>query len=316
MSSLPDGGRHREAQALPLPRMVRSQTGDSRGLQKVGAKSKNLNKGVKVANSTHQKSPTTLWQAEGDGWKAREETVHGRRMGKTSGMTLSIKEPLPQQSSSSAREDEEDHWVVMEDRRRRRTAFENLAKGMPRYLDKSNDVEVGITELQERVEVPLQVGISIQQVAQQAMNEHGQEMFEMFWQEEEELCIASWARWDAQRKGLVDLERSCHDTSRETQMLNKRQETFQNAIEGKFRVQDRAGERLQDQIIEEIKELVSTKDTRSLTRKGRSKNNCRASGNRGRMRIWLGHHQGKSRTGQAVGGRGDKDGRKRVEAGA
>ena len=42
MSSLLDGGRHREAQALPLPRMIRSQTGDSKGVQKVGAKSKNL----------------------------------------------------------------------------------------------------------------------------------------------------------------------------------------------------------------------------------------------------------------------------------
>ena len=42
MSSLPDGGRHGEAQALPLPRLVRSQTGDSRGLQKVGAKKHEL----------------------------------------------------------------------------------------------------------------------------------------------------------------------------------------------------------------------------------------------------------------------------------
>ena len=49
MSGLPDGGRHREAPALPLARMVRSQTGDSRGLQKVGAKSKNLKEGVAVA---------------------------------------------------------------------------------------------------------------------------------------------------------------------------------------------------------------------------------------------------------------------------
>ena len=44
MSSLPDGGR--KAQALPLPRVVLSQTGDSRGLQKIGAKSKNLKGGV------------------------------------------------------------------------------------------------------------------------------------------------------------------------------------------------------------------------------------------------------------------------------
>ena len=42
MSSLPQGGRHRKAQALPLPRMVRSKTGVPRGFQEVGPKSKNL----------------------------------------------------------------------------------------------------------------------------------------------------------------------------------------------------------------------------------------------------------------------------------
>ena len=42
-------------------------------------------------------------------------------------------------------------------------------------------------------------------------------------------------------------------------MLNKRLEIFQSAIEGKLRVQDRASERMQDQIIEEIKELESAK---------------------------------------------------------
>ena len=73
-----------------------------------------------------------------------------------------------------------------------------------------------------------------------------------------ELQTASWARWETQRKGLVDLERRCQDISRETQMLNRRQEIFQNATEGKLKVQDRASERLQDQIIEQIKELVHT----------------------------------------------------------
>ena len=29
----------------------------------------------------------------------------------------------------------------------------------------------------------------------------------LFRQGEEELCVASWARWDAQLKGLVELER-------------------------------------------------------------------------------------------------------------
>ena len=68
----------------------------------------------------------------------------------------------------------------------------------------------------------------------------------------------------AQRKGLVDLERRCQDISREIQMLNKRQEVFQNAIEGKLRVHDRASERMQGQISEEIKELVHTKTEEAL----------------------------------------------------
>ena len=50
-----------------------------------------------------------------------------------------LKTPLPQQSPSSARE-EEGRWVLMEDRRR--------------YLDNSEAVKVGITELQQRLEVP------------------------------------------------------------------------------------------------------------------------------------------------------------------
>ena len=98
----------------------------------------------------------------------------------------------------------------MEDRRRRRIAFENLDKGMLRYLDNSDVAKVGITELQERVEVPLQFGIPIQQVAQLARSESGQKIFEVIWQEEE-LCIA---RWEAQRKGLSRLgkKRSRHES--------------------------------------------------------------------------------------------------------
>ena len=47
---------------------------------------------------------------------------------------------------------------------------------MLRYLDNCNEVKVGITELQERVEVPEQIG-TIQQVARQAMNGDGQNIF-------------------------------------------------------------------------------------------------------------------------------------------
>ena len=99
----------------------------------------------------------------------------------------------------------------MEQWRRRRIASENVAKGMLRYLDSYNEVKVGTTVLQDRVEVPSQFGTSIQKVAHQAMNEDGQKIFEVFWQEGEELRVASWARWEAQRKGLVDFERRCQD---------------------------------------------------------------------------------------------------------
>ena len=129
---------------------------------------------------------------------------------------------------------------------------------MLRYFDNCNEVKVGITELQERVEVPEQFGISIQQVERQAMNEDAQNIFEVFWQEEGTWFVTSWARREGQ------------DISREIQMLNKRQDIFHNAIEGKLRVQDRAGERLQDQIIEEIKELESTLTEEALQKTERA----------------------------------------------
>ena len=49
LSSLPHGGRHRKAQALPLSRMARNQVEDSGGLQKVGAQSENVGERVEVA---------------------------------------------------------------------------------------------------------------------------------------------------------------------------------------------------------------------------------------------------------------------------
>ena len=95
------------------------------------------------------------------------------------------------------------------------------------------------------------------------MNENGQKICEVCWQEEK-LCIASWARWEAQRKGLVDLERRCQDLGREIQNMNKRQEIFQDAIGGKLSVQDRASEIMQDRIIEETKRFGTQKDRRNL----------------------------------------------------
>ena len=76
--------------------------------------------------------------------------------------------------------------------------------------------------------------------------EKAKRFFDVFWQEEEEPFIASWARWEAQSKDSVELERRCQDKSQETHMLSKRQEIFKNAIESWLRVQSRASEILQE----------------------------------------------------------------------
>ena len=156
---------------------------------------------------------------------------------------------------------------MMEEGRRRRIAFENVAKGMLRYLDNCTDVKVASLNCEN--ERRCHCNSESPFIKQQAMSEDGQNFLEVFWQEEGSLCVASWARWEAQRKGLVGLERRCQDISREIQMLNKRQEMFQNAIEDELRVQDRASERMQDQIIEEIKELVRTKTKDTLQLAGK-----------------------------------------------
>ena len=55
------------------------------------------------------------------------------------------------------------------------------------------------------------------QIAQQARNEKGQKIFEFFKQGDEEACIASLARWNAQLKGLV--KRRCRDKMQEVKVL-------------------------------------------------------------------------------------------------
>ena len=59
---------------------------------------------------------------------------------------------------------------------------------------------MSVTELWEQLGMSEEAGVSIKQVAQQARNENGQTFFEIFSQGEEEVCIASWARWNAQFK--------------------------------------------------------------------------------------------------------------------
>ena len=112
----------------------------------------------------------------------------------------------------------------------------------------SGDVKVGVTELQEQREISVEIGIFIRQVAQQAMNEDGQKIFEIFRQGEEEECKARLARWNAQLKGLVELERRCRNTMQEVQVLSERQEIFKSTMEDKLNLQSRATEKYHDQI--------------------------------------------------------------------
>ena len=93
--------------------------------------------------------------------------------------------PLPAKSSSSARE-EEGRWLFLEDRRRQSVAFKNVAKEMLKYQENSEELKVRITELQEHEEVPVQIGITLQEVAQQARNKRNQQVLDIFWQAEEE----------------------------------------------------------------------------------------------------------------------------------
>ena len=68
----------------------------------------------------------------------------------------------------------------------------------------------------------------------------------------------------AERLSRLGTKMSRHETGN----TNAEQKTnkFPNAIDGRLRVQDRASERLQDQTIEEMKELENTKT--AVSRKG------------------------------------------------
>ena len=118
--------------------------------------------------------------------------------------------PLPPQSSSSAKE-EEVHWVLIADRRRRCIAFENFGQGNAEILGQGDDVKVGITELQERQDISEKVGISVRQVAQQAMSQNGQTIFDIFRQGEEELCQLGQVGRTAERSGGLGKMVSKHE---------------------------------------------------------------------------------------------------------
>ena len=92
----------------------------------------------------------------------------------------------------------ESRGVEVEDQRKRCVAFRDAAKRMLKYLEEGEELKVALRELKEQLEAPEEAGISVMQVAKQARNERGHQIFQIFRQEENEVHITSSARWDTQ----------------------------------------------------------------------------------------------------------------------
>ena len=90
-------------------------------------------------------------------------------------------------------------------------------------MEDSEDLKVSVTELQEQLEMSEEASISMKQVAQQARNENGPNIFDICRQGEEDVGSASLASWNAQLKHLVELFRRCQDTMQEVILLSERQ---------------------------------------------------------------------------------------------
>ena len=123
-----------------------------------------------------------------------------------------------------------------EDKRKWFAAYEDAAKKMLKYLEDSEDLKVSLSELKEQLGSLEEAGISIMQIAKQAGPERGQKLFHIFMQQENEVYIASLARWDTQLKGLVELESRCQDLVQEVKLLSERREVLAGLVEDKSRL--------------------------------------------------------------------------------
>ena len=81
----------------------------------------------------------------------------------------------------------------------------------------------------------------------------GQMPSQIFRQEENEVYIASLARWDAQLKGLVVLERRFQELMEEVE--SERQEVLAGLVEDKMRLHSKATEKYYETMSEELREL-------------------------------------------------------------
>ena len=140
------------------------------------------------------------------------------------------------------------------DKRKWCAVYEDAAKKMLKYLEDSEDLKVGLGELKEQLEPPEEAGISIVQIAKSSSSR----------QEENEVYIASLARWETQLKGLVELERRCRELMQEVELLIERQEVLAGLVEDKSRLQSKATEKCYETIFEEMMELEEKKSKEAL----------------------------------------------------
>ena len=102
------------------------------------------------------------------------------------------------------------------------------------------------------------------EIAKQARNERGHKLFQIFRREENEVCIASLAMWDAQLKGLVELERRCQDLIQEVKLTSEKQEVLAGLVEDRIRLQSKATEKYHETLFEELRELEEKKSKEAL----------------------------------------------------
>ena len=125
----------------------------------------------------------------------------------------------------------------MEYRRRRRVAHEDAAQRMLRHLEDSEDLKVGIPSCRVK-------------------------LFKIFRQGENEVCIASLARWDTQLKGLAELERRWQGMMQEVKLLSEKQEVLKGMVEDKIRLQSKATEQHYEKIFEEMRREFGEKKSK------------------------------------------------------
>ena len=139
---------------------------------------------------------------------------------------------------------------------------EGIARRLLKFFEDSEAAKVSIRELEEQVLFPNESRINTVRIARQARNDRRKNLFQIFRQGENEVLIAGKARWDAQLKGLIELERRCLTLREEVEHLSERQEVLADLMVSKEDMQKTAPEKYRRR---------SSRSSRSWRRRGQKK---------------------------------------------